>query len=61
MIEETQVQCPYCGERIGLELDLSEGDSTYVQDCTVCCQPILVTVRLDHAGGHTVEVRQENG
>ncbi len=61
MIEETTVDCPYCGERIPLELDLSEGGATYTQDCSVCCQPILVTVRIDNEGGFVVEVRQENG
>lgn len=61
MIEETAIQCPYCWETIALELDLSEGDASYTQDCPVCCQPILLTVRMDQRGGHTVEAERENG
>lgn len=60
MIEETAVQCPYCWETIALDLDLSEGDSTFVLDCTVCCHPILVHVRIANDGSHVVDVEKEN-
>ena len=60
MIEEVQVQCPYCGEEIFLELDTSEGSQTYTEDCSVCCQPMLVKLRV--AGGEFfVDVLAENG
>lgn len=39
MLEEVAVQCPHCGETITLALDLSEGDQSYVEDCSVCCEP----------------------
>ena len=37
-----QVQCPYCGELIDLEVDSSEGGQSYIEDCSVCCRPIEV-------------------
>ena len=37
-----QVQCPYCGEWIELQLDVSAGEQAYVEDCSVCCRPIEV-------------------
>jgi hypothetical protein len=42
MLEEATVTCPYCWEAIVLELDLSAGSADYVEDCSVCCQPVLV-------------------
>tara|TARA_Y100001934_G_C12141313_1_gene672674 strand:- start:243 stop:434 length:192 start_codon:yes stop_codon:yes gene_type:complete len=34
--------CPYCWETITMLLDLSAGSQSYVEDCEVCCNPILV-------------------
>ncbi len=34
--------CPYCGEKISMVLDLSAGAESYVEDCEVCCNPIEV-------------------
>ncbi len=36
--------CPYCGESIELLIDPSEPEQTYVEDCSVCCRPITITV-----------------
>jgi len=41
---EQNVHCPYCGESITLLLDGSVEQSTYIEDCAVCCQPMLVHV-----------------
>ena len=40
--EEAFLDCPYCGERISMLLDLSAGGQRYIEDCEVCCRPILV-------------------
>ncbi len=53
MLEEVAIQCPHCGETITLTLDLSEGDQSYVEDCSVCCAPILVNFSVDEDGGLT--------
>jgi hypothetical protein len=39
-----ELGCPYCGEVLALQLDLSAGDQSYVEDCQVCCQPMVITV-----------------
>ena len=44
------IHCPYCGETILIRLDLSAGDQSYVEDCQVCCQPILVGVQVGARG-----------
>lgn len=62
MLEEATVTCPYCWEEIVLELDLSGGSATYTEDCSVCCQPILVRLQVDDGTGEfKVEVEAENG
>ena len=60
MIEEVPVQCPYCGEEIFLEVDTSAGSQHYVEDCSVCCQPMVVKLRAE-GGEFAVEVAAENG
>jgi hypothetical protein len=36
--------CPYCGEGIELVVDPSVPEQEYVEDCFVCCRPIVVNV-----------------
>lgn len=36
--------CPYCAEPILLRIDVSAGSQSYVEDCQVCCQPMLVAI-----------------
>jgi hypothetical protein len=44
MLETTaDLMCPYCGETITLLLDLSVEEQTYIEDCSVCCQPMTVS------------------
>ena len=42
----TGFQCSYCGEWNETEIDPSAGrEQSFVEDCQVCCQPNLLTVR----------------
>lgn len=41
------VGCPHCGEPHDLEIDLSAGSQTYIEDCSVCCHPIDITVQVE--------------
>lgn len=49
-LEYREVGCPYCGEPIELAVDPSGGDARYVEDCPICCRPIVVEVGLDEDG-----------
>ena len=56
-----QVACPYCGEVLDVELDLSAGSQRYIEDCQVCCQPIEFAVEVDAAGElAAVDVRRDD-
>lgn len=53
--------CPYCGEPLEFALDPSAGDQVYVEDCQVCCRPILVAVAFDAEHGPRLRLRREDG
>ncbi len=60
-MEEYEIDCPFCGERIGVLIDCSAGTQQYTEDCHVCCSPIVLTIEIDpdgHISG--VEANQEN-
>jgi hypothetical protein len=60
MLEDTMSTCPYCWESIPLELDLSAGSQTYTEDCSVCCRPIVISLRVDDEAGFEVDARSED-
>jgi hypothetical protein len=59
-LDSVEVQCPYCWETLEISVDPSVPDQEYVEDCQVCCQPIVVHVTLDENLTPTVNVRAEN-
>ena len=61
-LEFTSSHCPYCGESIDLAIDTSLASQQYVEDCQVCCRPMLVTVSIDDQSDQAVNVvvRAEN-
>lgn len=48
--EFVEIECPWCGERIGTSVDLTVDEQAYIEDCQVCCRPIELTARVDAAG-----------
>ena len=55
LIEGHDATCPHCWETISLTLDLSIPDQSYIEDCPVCCKPMLVSYSAED--GELVEVR----
>ena len=43
LIQGQQATCPHCWESINLTLDLSVPEQTYIEDCPVCCKPLIVS------------------
>ena len=60
MLPSVQVQCPYCGELIDLVIDNSVPEEQYVEDCQVCCRPIVVTASIGDDGEPSVHVAAED-
>tara|TARA_R110000787_G_scaffold255250_1_gene360559 strand:- start:362 stop:559 length:198 start_codon:yes stop_codon:yes gene_type:complete len=59
-LAEQIVWCPYCGEAIEVLIDHQEAGDQYIEDCQVCCRPIIFDVAVDAAGLLSVTVRDEN-
>ena len=54
--------CPYCGELIELLIDTSIAQQEYVEDCEVCCRPMVGSCTLTQgvAEEALVAVRRED-
>ncbi|MGY2376451.1 CPXCG motif-containing cysteine-rich protein [Pseudomonas sp. SDO524_S393] len=59
MLETESYDCPYCGEPAEALLDLSGGDQSYIEDCPVCCRPIVFELQV-HDDEWMLTVRSEN-
>lgn len=41
-MQEIKTCCPYCGEPIHLLVDQEMLGEAYIEDCEVCCRPMVV-------------------
>ena len=57
---EHDVGCPYCGETITILVDDSLPEQQYIEDCQVCCRPIVMNVTVDADGDAAVVAMAEN-
>ena len=66
MIKEYLASCPYCGESFTTLIDLGEikssaGNQEYIEDCQICCRPVIFTITLDTLTDEaSVNLRTEN-
>ena len=60
LLQEHDIGCPYCGETITLLIDCSEPEQNYVEDCHVCCQPIVLDVQVADEDSVSISARAEN-
>lgn len=50
-LEDSQIQCPHCGESMWVEIDPSGTDrQEYIEDCQVCCKPITLRITRNPEG-----------
>ncbi len=59
-LEEKAVQCPYCGETIDVLIDCSVAAQNYIEDCQVCCRPIIFDVTVGQWGDINLALTHEN-
>ena len=60
MSPEKRIGCPYCGETITIIVDDSVPEQTYIEDCEVCCRPIVMHATVDNDGDVMVDVRTDS-
>ena len=60
LLTERDIPCPYCGEFITVLIDGSVEQQQYIEDCQVCCRPIVMNVQTGADGSLTVDARHED-
>ncbi len=58
-LETLDVQCPYCGETIEIDVEPMEDSQEFIEDCTVCCRPIQFETRTDDEGIELIASRSD--
>lgn len=58
--DTARTDCPYCGESIEIVVDLSVDQQSYIEDCSVCCRPIIFQVSVDADGDPSVWAARED-
>jgi cysteine-rich CPXCG protein len=53
------ISCPYCGEPIVVEPEPSDDTIEYIEDCDVCCRPIVITVTYSEEGSKATARRED--
>ncbi len=59
-LDQARIRCPYCGEPFDIQVDVAGAAEDYVEDCTVCCRPILLHVERDENGVPSVSAAKES-
>jgi hypothetical protein len=57
LLQGQDATCPHCWETINLTLDLSVPEQSYIEDCPVCCKPMMVSYTT--ADGEVAELTVE--
>jgi Cysteine-rich CPXCG len=60
LIQQESITCPYCWQTIEIVLDLSADEQRYVEDCSVCCRPIVIAYRTDGETLASLEIAAES-
>lgn len=60
LLQSARLQCPYCGEMIEVVVDCFIGQQAYVEDCSVCCRPIVMVVVASGGELLSIEGRSED-
>jgi len=59
-LAEQTIRCPYCDESISILVDDSLERQDYIEDCQVCCRPIVIDIAIDPGGDIRVLTRTDS-
>jgi hypothetical protein len=60
-LEEHLIACPYCGENFTALVDPCLEIAEYVEDCEICCQPIVFSITESGSDSPLhIDTRREN-
>lgn len=58
--EEVFFQCPYCWQKISMLLESYYPNQEYIEDCEVCCRPILISYQKNADEDISIDVKSLN-
>ena len=59
-IEEQYFTCPYCYSKISMLIEAMSDKQEYIEDCEVCCRPIVIEFSLLDEGEISFRARSAN-
>lgn len=59
-LTEQTIGCPCCGETVSILVDDSQPVQCYIEDCEVCCRPIVLDVTIGPDGEIAINAWSEN-
>ncbi|UJF18292.1 CPXCG motif-containing cysteine-rich protein [Vibrio sp. SS-MA-C1-2] len=59
-LTEKTIYCPYCNEEQTVVVDSSDIGNEYIEDCQICCKPIVFSINIDEQEQVCISVRDEN-
>ena len=60
LISTHDIHCPYCGEMVDIQVDTSGGSAEFIEDCSVCCRPIEISLRVQANGEIDLTARRDD-
>ena len=57
---EVFFQCPYCWQNVSMVFETNYPKQEYIEDCEVCCNPILIFYDKEDDGTVIVNARSLN-
>lgn len=60
LLQSVGIECPYCAEPIEIVVDASVEQQQYVEDCSVCCRPLHLTIHVRDSGDIQVQALDED-
>jgi len=57
---EVDIHCPYCWEPLVILVEPTDIDEEYVEDCHVCCRPMVIRASIDEMGNYQASARHED-
>jgi transcription elongation factor Elf1 len=59
--DNTEIECPYCGEPQSVNIELTTAHQSYTEDCQVCCKPMILNIEIDYETEQVhIYAQQEN-
>jgi len=60
LLHSHSIQCPYCCQVIDIVIDGTITQQNYVEDCHVCCRPIVLRISTDQDQNINIDANKEN-